>query len=208
MNNSQSEREDFSLDALRSGNQNEFARLVDRYSPKIYWLALKILNNDLDAEDVLQETFLKAYKALPGFEGRSSLSTWLYRIASNEAFMVLRKRTPEIEPGSEDPEETIDNVIETITAKDWSYTPEKEMLTKEIRGMLDEAIQLLSPPLRAVFLLRDVEGLSIHETADILNISEAAVKTRLLRARLKMQQKLSDYFSLQHGEEARYDGTH
>ena len=183
----------YSLAALQKGDRTEFARLVDAYSAPIYRLALKIVGTPQDAEDVLQETFIKAYRNLSTFEGRSSFSTWLYRIASNEAFMSLRRRKPEAV--SVDAEiETPDGEQEPVQIVDWCCLPEEELLTTESREYLDVAIDRLPATLRVVFLLRDIEGLSVRETAEALRISEAAVKTRLLRARLQLRERLSQYY--------------
>lgn len=187
--------DDFSLAALRSGDADEFARLVERYSGKIFRLALRILNAEQDAEDVLQETFIKAYKALPKFEERSSIATWLYRIATNEALMLIRKRTPQIELQGDDPDETLDALTAQTVLEQFESTPEQELMSGEVRGILERAVQALSPALRAVFVLRDIEEMSTLQTAQVLNISEAAVKTRLLRARIKLQIYLSQYFT-------------
>lgn len=186
---------DISLEALIAGDRAEFARLVDAYSSPIYRLGLRMLGNPQDAEDVLQNTFLNALTHLPGFEGRSSLATWLYRIAANEALMLIRKRKPEIElepvEGGEHAED-----LKPAQIVDWSALPEDELLSGEGKNVLDAAIQSLPEPLRIVFILRDVEGLSIKETAESLNLSETNVKTRLLRARLSLRETLSAY----HGE--------
>ena len=185
---------EFSLAALQSGDRAEFARLVDAYSGPIYRLALKMLNDSQDAEDVLQETFIKAYRALQTFEGRSSLSTWLYRIAVNEALMHLRQRKPDqvsIDAGHE----TEEGEREPVQIVDWRALPEEELLSLETRQVLDRAIQRLPATLRSVFLLRDIEGLSVRETAEALNVSESVVKTRLLRARLNLRDQLSAYFN-------------
>ncbi len=187
-------RTEFSLTALRAGDRAEFARLVDRYSGPIYRLALKILGDTQDAEDVLQETFLKAFRALPDFEGRSSISTWLYRIAANEAFMALRRRKPDA-ISVDEAQPTPDGEQEPIQIVDWCCLPEEELLSSEARDHLDQAIDRLSPALKAVFLLRDIEGLSVRETAEALNVTEAAVKTRLLRARLNLREQLSAYYN-------------
>jgi len=183
-----------SLDALRAGDRNEFARLVDLFSGKIYRLALQITSNTQDAEDVLQETFLKAFHALPRFEGRSSLSTWLYRIAVNEALMILRQQKMQFSLFENNDGSEEEN-IEDLQLVDWCCLPETELQSTETRRVLDEAVQRLSPALRLVFLLRDVEGLSVKDTADALGITESAVKVRLLRARLRLREELSAYFS-------------
>jgi len=187
--------EDFSIENLKAGDRREFARLVEMYSGRIYNLALRILNDPQDAEDVLQETFIKAYRALPSFEGRSKLSTWLFRIASNEALMLIRKRHPELILTMEQHDnQPVDTDLEEPEIIDWCCLPEKELLSTEARQFLDEAIQKLSESLRVVFVLRDIEGLSIRETSESLGISEAAVKIRLLRARLKLREELTEYY--------------
>jgi len=181
-----------SLELLRTGDRAEFARLVEAYYTPIYRLGLKMLGDSADAEDVLQNTFLKALQHLPDFEGRSSLSTWLYRIAANEALMMLRKRRPTI-PVDENPDDTDDGFMPTQFT-DWCCLPEQEFLTDESKRHLDEAIQRLPETLKVVFLLRDIEGLSIRETSEALGLSETAVKTRLLRARLHLRESLSTYY--------------
>jgi RNA polymerase sigma-70 factor, ECF subfamily len=189
----------FSLKALQAKDREEFARLVETFSNRIYRVALKIVNDAQDAEDVLQETFIKAYRALPTFEGRSSLATWLYRIAVNEALMLVRRRKvnvisldEEIASGEEEKE--------PVEIANWCCLPESDLLSAESRQFLDQAMKELSPALRAVFVLRDIEGLSVKETADALELSEAAVKTRLLRARLKLREVLSVYFAERYTE--------
>jgi RNA polymerase sigma-70 factor (ECF subfamily) len=166
---------------------------MERYSPKIYRLALKILNDPQDAEDVLQETFIKALRSLPNFEGRSSLSTWLYRIAVNEALMVVRKRRPDLISIDQEKEDG-QGESEPVEIVDFCCLPEADLLSAESMRFLDSAILQLSPALRAVFVLRDVERLSVRETSETLGISEVAVKTRLLRARLKLRELLSAYY--------------
>lgn len=189
---------EFSLEALRAGDKAEFARLVEAYSTPVYRLALKMLADPQEAEDALQTTFLKAFQHLPEFEGRSSLSTWLYRIAANEALMALRRRRPEL-PLDEEPEEG--PLARPFQFADWGQLPERELLSGEAKKKLDLAIQKLPEKLRVVFLLRDVEGLSIKETSEALDLTETAVKTRLLRARLHLREQLSAYFAERLSEE-------
>lgn len=191
--NSSINKESFSLEALRTGDRSEFARMVEAHYNLIYRLALKMLNNQQDAEDVLQETFVKAYRHIGDFDGRSSVSTWLYRIATNEALMHLRRSKPQI-VSIDEPLENEEGEQEPIQLEDWCCLPEEEFMTAEARSYLDEAIQRLPPSLRAVVVLRDVEGLSTQETGEVLSLSEAAVKTRLSRARLRMREDLSVYY--------------
>jgi len=183
-----------SLEALRAGDRAEFARMVETYYTPIYRLALKMLAHEQDAEDVLQNTFLKALQHIGAFEGRSSLSTWLYRIAANEALMLLRRKRPELSI-DESADETDDTLPLPEQFTDWCCLPEKEFVTTEAKKQLDRAIQELPEKLRIVFLLRDIEGLSIKETGEALNLTETAVKTRLLRARLALREHLSAYFT-------------
>lgn len=189
---SQSQPTEPSIELLKKQDREAFAQLVELTSAPIYRLALRMLNDEQDAEDVLQETFIKAYQALPGFEGRSSLKTWMFRIATNEALMLLRKRKPQQDVMEIDRED--EAVEEPKEIVDWCCVPEPELMSVETRKKLEEAASHLSPGLRAVFLLRDVEGLSGEETASILNVSVDVVKTRLLRARLKLREELSVYF--------------
>jgi RNA polymerase sigma-70 factor (ECF subfamily) len=185
--------EGFSLEALRAGDRAEFSRLVDASYANIYRLAMKMLGNQQDAEDVLQETFLKAFRHLNSFDGRSKLSTWLFRIATNEALMVLRRQRPDIF-SIDEPVETEEGELEPIQIVDWCCLPEKELMSKEARRKLDQAIERLPHNLRVVFLLRDIENLSTLETAEVLGLSETAVKTRLSRARMRLREDLSVYF--------------
>lgn len=187
--------DDISLKALQAGNRSEFARFVDAYSPQVYRLALKMLSNPQDAEDVLQNTFIKALQHIANFESRSSVSTWLYRIAANEALMMLRKRKPETSLADLAPEEDENSDYTPENLTDWCCLPEEEFVNAEARLHLDHAIQRLPDTLRVVFLLRDIEGLSIEETSQVLNLSETAVKTRLLRARLRLREDLTAYYA-------------
>jgi RNA polymerase sigma-70 factor (ECF subfamily) len=188
------EREPISIKALKAGDREAFAVMVDAYSPKLYKLALRMLGDPLEAEDILQEAFLKAYRGLENFRGSSKLSTWLYRITANEALMRLRKHELDTVPVDE-PLLLEDGAEIPREFKDWCCLPEAELMSAEAQGTLDIAINSLSPALRATFVLRDLHGLSTREAAEILQISEAAIKTRLLRARLQLREILSSYFS-------------
>ena len=189
----QTNQEDFSLDALRAGDRAEFSRVVDAYSGKLYRLALRMLKQPQDAEDVLQDTFLKAFRHLDRFDGRSSLSTWLYRILTNEALMVLRRKHPDM-VSIDEPKETADGETTPLQIVDWCCIPEVELMSSEVRDRLDKAVEHLPHSLRVVFLLRDIEGLSTNETAEVLGMSETAVKTRLSRARMRLREELTAYF--------------
>jgi RNA polymerase sigma-70 factor (ECF subfamily) len=195
MNKDNANDQSLLIERLKQGDSEAFAELVEQYSNAIYRIALRFTSESQDAEDVLQETFIKAYKALPEFEGRSSLSTWLYRIAVNEALMLLRKRNPKLvsieQTAPDDENEEIEN---DLALADWCCLPEDVLLSGEARSFLNEAVERLPETLRSVFLLRDIEGLSIHDTAETLGLTETNIKTRLLRARLHLRQDLTRYF--------------
>lgn len=184
----------FSIDLLRSGDRAEIARLVDEYSNRVYGIALNILHSPEDAEDILQETFIKVLKGLNSFEGRSSLSTWIYRIAVNEALMLIRKRKGVEVSIDEDPEDD-EGISTPREIVDWCCLPEEEFVSGELREVMDKAIEQLPEKLRIVFIMRDMEDMSIKDTAEALQLTESAVKTRLLRARLMLRESISHYFN-------------
>jgi len=194
MNKQVQTEEDFSLSKLQNGDQAEFARVVEAYSGYIYRLAMKMLQNPQDAEDILQETFIKAYNAFPKFDGRSKVSTWLYRIATNEALMFLRKKRPDSISVEAPQPDNGDGNLKPLQIIDWCCLPEAELVSDEARYYLGKSIEELSESLRMTFILRDIEGLSTKETADVLEISETAVKTRLHRARLQLREILTSYY--------------
>ncbi len=177
----------------RTGDDRAFSELVARYERKIFRLAKHITQNDEDAEDVLQETFLKAYGHLGEFQGASKFYTWIVRIAVNESLMKLRKRKSDRTVSLD---ESIDTGEETVVREVavWEDNPEQRYSQEELREILDKAVDSLRPTFRTVFLLRDVEELSTEETAAVLNLSVPAVKSRLLRARLQLREKLTRFF--------------
>jgi RNA polymerase sigma-70 factor, ECF subfamily len=177
----------------REGDARAFGELVRRYEGKIFRLAQHITQNREDAEDVLQETFLKAYEHLEQFKGDSKFYTWIVRIAVNQALMKLRRRKTD---KSVSLDETIDTGEDTITREiaAWDEDPEQRFSREELGEILDTAVKSLEPPYRSVFVLRDIEDLSTEETAEALNLSVPAVKSRLLRARLQLREKLTRYF--------------
>jgi RNA polymerase sigma-70 factor (ECF subfamily) len=186
--------EPLNLEKLQSGDADELTKMVNLHTDQIYRVALRMLNNETEAEDVLQETFIKALNSIGNFEGRSNLSTWLYRIAVNESLMHIRKRKPEVPVIHDDEDEDAEG-ISVSQIVDWCCLPESEFMSSETREILDDAIHNLPENLRSVFILRDIEGLSIAETAQTLDLTETNVKTRLLRARMKLREELSVYFS-------------
>ncbi|HZT37741.1 MAG TPA: RNA polymerase sigma factor [Bryobacteraceae bacterium] len=177
----------------RDGDASAFNDLVRRYERKIYRLAMNITQNAEDAEDVLQETFLKAYEHLGDFQGNSKFYTWLVRIAVNEALMRLRKRKSDRTVPLDEPVETGEETVVREIAV-WDQDPETRYSQEELSGILKEAIESLRPAFRTVFVLRDIEELSTEETAQALGISVPAVKSRLLRARLQLREKLTRFF--------------
>jgi RNA polymerase sigma-70 factor, ECF subfamily len=179
------------IEKLIQHDRSEYASLVEAYTDRLYRMAVRMTGNDQDAEDVLQETFIKIFRSIEGFKGNSSLSTWIYRIAMNEALMLLRKRKPE---GFSLDEEDEDEDLTPHEVAAWDPLPEQVLLSTEMNRHLNEAVMLLPETLRSVFLLRDTELLSVKETADTLGITEGTVKVRLLRARLKLREYLNTYF--------------
>jgi RNA polymerase sigma-70 factor (ECF subfamily) len=178
--------------AARAGDISAFESLVNRYERKIFRLGMNITGNREDAEDVMQEAFLKAYQHLPEFEGNSRFYTWLVRIAVNQALMKLRKRRPNQVSLDEEIETGDDSFFRDV--EDWGPSPAERFEQTQLHDILNSAISELDPSYRIVFQLRDIEEMSTEETADVLHLSVPAVKSRLLRARLKLRQKLNRYF--------------
>ena len=177
----------------KAGDVTAFSDLVSHYDRRIFRMAKQITQNDDDAEDVLQETFLKAYTHLDDFQGNSKFYTWLVRIAVNEALMKLRKRRSDRTVPLDEPIDTgEDEVVREIAV--WDQNPEDTYSQEELARILDEAVQSLKPAYRTVFILRDIEEMSIEETAEALGLSISAVKSRLLRARLQLRDKLTRQF--------------
>jgi len=174
----------------KAGSFAAFEELVNRYEKKIYRLGLNILGSPEDAEDVLQETFLKAFEHLPEFREDSRFYTWIVRIAINEGLMKLRRRRSDKSVALEDTEGE-DGGVMPHEFKDWKPNPEQILAQAEFQRILRDAAQSLPPALRTVFLLRDVEDLTTEETAQILSLTVGAVKARLHRARLQLREELS-----------------
>lgn len=181
------------LAKARDGDGAAFSELTNRYSRNVYRLASHITQSPEDAEDVLQETFLNAYEHLNDFQGNSKFYTWLVRIAVNQALMKLRKRksdrTVSLDQGFDTGEETVAREIAA-----WDENPEQRYSREEIRDILKTSIESLPEIFRTVFVLRDIEELSTEETAESLGLSIPAVKSRLLRARLQLRDKLTRFF--------------
>lgn len=178
--------------AAKAGDISAFDTLVNRYERKIFRLTQNITQNREDAEDAMQEAFLKAYEHLGDFAGNSRFYTWLVRIAVNQALMKLRRRRPNIVSLDEEIDTGEDMMPREI--EDWGPSPVDRFEQTEMREILSKVIGELDPSFRIVFQLRDIEQLSTEETAEALGLSVPAVKSRLLRARLKLRQRLNQYF--------------
>ncbi|HOJ40330.1 MAG TPA: sigma-70 family RNA polymerase sigma factor [bacterium] len=176
----------------KSGDNKAFEQLMLMNQGKIYNLGLKLLRNREDAADLLQETFIKAYQNLGEFEGKSSFSTWIYRIATNFALMKLRQRKTRnvsLETMADQARSTYNREI-----LDWSDNPQAHLKNQELKMLLEAAITSLPPKYKTVFILHDIEGLPLARVAEILSLSIPAVKTRIHRSRLYLREKLSRYF--------------
>jgi len=176
----------------KSGDLGAFDELVNRYERRIFRLAMNITQNREDAEDATQDAFLKSFQHLAEFQGESRFYTWLVRIAVNEALMRLRRRRRNV-TSLDEPVQTEEDLMPR-EIQDWGPTPEQRYQVTELHSILNNAIAELEPIFRTVFVLRDMEQLSTEEAADALGISVPAVKSRLLRARLKLRERLSRYF--------------
>jgi RNA polymerase sigma-70 factor (ECF subfamily) len=181
------------LTLARQGDTRAFSELMRKYEGKIFRLAQHITQNREDAEDVLQETFLKAYEHLDQFKGDSKFYTWVVRIAVNQALMKLRKRKTDRSVSLDEGIDTGEDIVVREIAA-WDENPEQKYSREELGEILDSAVQSLAPPYRTVFVLRDIEELSTEETAEALELSIPAVKSRLLRARLQLREKLTRFF--------------
>ncbi|HEX3738743.1 MAG TPA: sigma-70 family RNA polymerase sigma factor [Terriglobales bacterium] len=180
--------------ASKAGDVAAFEQLVARYHRKLLRIAQHITHNLEDAQDVVQETFLKVFENLDAFRGDSKFSTWLFRIAVNQSLMGLRKQRTKQRAGIEFPLDSDEEGNLPLDFSDWRPNPEELYKTSELRELLSGALQELSPALRVVFVLHDVEGHSLRETADAVGASLPAVKTRSLRARLQLRERLTAHF--------------
>jgi len=178
----------------KTGELIAFEALTNRHEQRVYSLAFRMLRHEQDAEDVTQQTFLSALENLSGFRGEASFATWLLRIATHAALKVIRKQkgldTVSLEEMTE-PADGYDAIPHPEYIADWRQSPEQLVHQNETRRLLDDALASLDEKHRLVFLLRDVEGLSVKETAAALGLSEANTKVRLLRARLQLREQLT-----------------
>jgi len=184
------------VDRLRGGDKSAFEDLMLRYEEKVYRLAMGMTRNREDALDAVQDAFLNVYRKIDTFKSESAFSTWLYKVALNSVYMKLRSRSRHEATESVDELEKIldpSQVQVLMPTRGWSDRADDELLRKELAGKLREAVAALPEEYRAIFTLREAEGLSNQEVADILGLSLAATKTRLHRARLFLRQRLSRY---------------
>src|SRR5215831_5192768 len=181
------------VQAAKQGDVGAFEQLVKRYDRNIFRIAQHITQNREDAEDVVQDAFLKSYENLDRFQENSKFYTWLVRIAVNESLMKLRRRRSDRTVSLDEDIETEEDTMPREVA-DWSPNPEQLYKQGELKDILKRTIQGLPASFRTVFVLRDVEGLSTEETAEMLDLSIPAVKSRLLRARLQLRERLNRYF--------------
>jgi len=182
------------LTRIQAGDKAACAECINIHSPAVYSLALRLMGSEVEAEDVVQETFFNAFKAIDSFEGRSSLGTWLYRIAYNAAMMRLRQPSPPMLSV----EETLSSDSQTIVPRqlfDWCCLPETDFETDEVRLELEQAINEMPESLKVVFVMRELEGMSTSDAAELLELSEGAVKVRLHRGRLWLRERLAPYFT-------------
>ncbi|HIA15064.1 MAG TPA: sigma-70 family RNA polymerase sigma factor [Nitrospirales bacterium] len=179
----------------QQGRHDAFEELVSRYAGRLYSMGRRMCGNDDDAKDMLQETFMAAFKGIDGFRAEAKFSVWLFQIAKHACMRMRRKSTfapretlslEELVPNEEE--------LKTLSVADWRRTPIDKLLNKELQGALDEAIQVLPPDHRMVLLLRDVEGFSAEETGQIVGASISAVKSRLHRARLFTRKHLHHFY--------------
>ena len=186
--------EDLALvQASQKGDTIAFEELIKRYDRKLLRIALNVTRNHEDAEEAVQDTFLKAYRNLNRFEGKSKFATWLTRIAINESLTKLRKQHGDKETSLER-DIQLDGEVLPLDVADWSLNPEARYGISQLRDILTNSLQELRPALRVVFVLRDVEGFSTSETAETLGLTQVSVKARLFRARLELRERLSKYF--------------
>ena len=181
--------------AIRGGDVAAFEQLVKRYDSKLLRIARNVTHNSEDAEEAVQEAFLKVYQKLDQFQGHAKFSTWLIRITLNESLMKLRKQRATLKQlVDNDVDADSDSERRQFDVADWVPNPEMLYRASEFREILITSLQRLSPALKVVFVLRDIEEHSLRETSEILNLTETAVKTRLSRARLQLREDLSKYF--------------
>lgn len=182
------------IDALLAGDKHACACMVRQHGSQMYAVALRITGDPDEAEEVVQDAFISACGKMASFEGRSKLSTWLYRITTNAALMRLRRRRDDT-VSLDEPQPGEEGDMLPRQLGDWTIDPSRQALSSELRQVMEDAVESLPPSLRAAFVLRDIQGLSTQEAADALEISETALKVRLHRARLALRERLAGYLA-------------
>ena len=195
------------IERIIAGDQAAFTELVRRYEGKVYQLALRLTGNQMDANDVIQEVFLSVYQKLHTFRGQAAFSSWLYRITANASFAKLNQRKRAAAVSIDDVLPAVEGQSPGGTFSEWSQKPDTILFNKEARAALEKAINDLPEEFRTVVILRDVENQSNQEVAEILNLSVAAVKSRLHRARLALRRTLGEYLDRQEGSSGRVAAT-
>lgn len=195
------------IERIIAGDQAAFTELVRRYEGKVYQLALRLTGNQMDANDVIQEVFLSVYQKLHTFRGQAAFSSWLYRITANASFAKLNQRKRAAAVSIDDVMPAVEGQSPGGTFSEWSQKPDTILFNKEARAALEKAINDLPEEFRTVVILRDVENQSNQEVAEILNLSVAAVKSRLHRARLALRRTLGEYLDRQEGSSGRMAAT-
>jgi len=183
------------IEEFRKGEQGSFEELLSRYSSKVFSLASRLTRNTEDAEEVLQDVFVTVHRKIAGFEGKSSFSSWLYRVTVNAAFMKLRKRKQDLSVSLED----IVQQSQTVAAlkSPESAFVDSQSIRNQMLEALEVAIRKLPDDYRPVFILRDVDGLTSREVSKILDLTVPAVKSRLHRSRLMLRRRLTRFFDEQ-----------
>ena len=195
------------IERIIAGDQAAFTELVRRYEGKVYQLALRLTGNQMDANDVIQEVFLSVYQKLHTFRGQAAFSSWLYRITANASFAKLNQRKRAAAVSIDDVLPAVEGQSPGGTFSEWSQKPDTILFNKEARAALEKAINDLPEEFRTVVILRDVENQSNQEVAEILNLSVAAVKSRLHRARRALRRTLGEYLDRQEGSSGRVAAT-
>ena len=193
------------VDSFKAGDISAFEEIVSRYEAKVMNLSLRFTRNQEDAEEVLQDVFTTVYRKIDGFRGKSAFSSWLYRIVVNAAFMKLRKKKQNQAISMEDLAPAVKQYCIERDDAAWPHS-HNVAVTRELQEVLQKAIDRLPDQYRAVFVLRDVDGLSNQETGQILDLSIPAVKSRLHRSRIMLRKKLQRYYEDFTGNKAVIDG--
>jgi RNA polymerase sigma-70 factor (ECF subfamily) len=189
------------VERARAKDEVAFEELIGRYEDKLYRLAMRFVRNETDAQEILQDAFLSAWRNLPTFEGRAQFGSWMYRVTVNAALMLLRSRNRHPEVAVDDVEPSALNEAASEggqmmrSSSDWSQRPDEQLQSEELRKHIQTSVDALPDGLRTVFLLRDVEEMSTEDTAEMLDLSVPAVKTRLHRARLALREAIGRYFA-------------